>query len=116
MTVTTLVERLDFPAALSRARSRRDTETDTVKFAQAALAAAKQEGLQLAVRARYVALAIHRLPAADYQSELGPALLRDATWPVRADWLGPAHGWAGRRDEARMIEEFVSRAGSAIRS
>ena len=58
MTVTTLVERLDLPAALSRARSRRDTETDTARFAQAALAAAKQEGLQLAVRARYVALAV----------------------------------------------------------
>jgi adenylate cyclase len=56
--VTTLVERLDLPAVLLRARSRRDTETETVQFAQAALAAAKQEGLQLAVRARYVALAI----------------------------------------------------------
>ena len=52
--MTTLVERSD----LLRARSRRDTETDTVQFAQAALAAAKQEGLQLAVRARYVALAV----------------------------------------------------------
>jgi adenylate cyclase len=58
LTVTTLVERIDLPAALSRARSRRDTETDTVRFAQAALAAAKQEGLRLAVRARYVALAV----------------------------------------------------------
>jgi adenylate cyclase len=56
--VTTLVERLDLPAALPRARSRRDTETETVQFAQAALAAAKQEGLLLAVRARYVALAV----------------------------------------------------------
>src|SRR6516164_10409666 len=56
--VTTLVERLDLPAELPRARSRRDTETDTVQFAQAALAAAKREGLQLAVRARYVALAV----------------------------------------------------------
>jgi len=56
VTVTTLVERLDLTAALSRARSRRDTDTDTVQFAQAALAAAKLEGLQLAVRARYVAL------------------------------------------------------------
>ncbi len=56
--MTTLVERLDLPAALSRARSRRDTETETIHFAQAALAAAKQEGLQLAVRARYVALAV----------------------------------------------------------
>jgi adenylate cyclase len=58
VTVITLVERLDLPAALSRARSRRDTETDTVQFAQAALATAKQEGLQLAVRARYVALGV----------------------------------------------------------
>ncbi|WP_246666629.1 adenylate/guanylate cyclase domain-containing protein [Bradyrhizobium guangdongense] len=51
-----LVERLDLPAASSSARSQRETET--VEFAQAALAAAKREGLQLAVRARYVALAI----------------------------------------------------------
>jgi adenylate cyclase len=58
VTVTTLVEGLDLPAASSRARSRRDTETDTVQYAQAALAAAKREGLQLAVRARYVALAV----------------------------------------------------------
>jgi adenylate cyclase len=56
--VTTPVEHLDPPAALPRARSRRDTEIDTVQFAQVALAAAKQEGLQLAVRARYVALAV----------------------------------------------------------
>ncbi len=56
--MTTLVESLDLPAALPRAHGRRDTETDTVQFAQAALAAAKQEGLQLAVRARYLALAI----------------------------------------------------------
>jgi adenylate cyclase len=56
--MTTLVERLDLPAVLPRARSRRDTETETVQFAQAALAAAKQEALQLAVRARYVALAV----------------------------------------------------------
>ena len=44
MTVTTLVERLDLTAALSRARSRRDTDTDTVQFARAALAAAKLQG------------------------------------------------------------------------
>ena len=56
--MTTLVEHLDLPAVLPRARSRRDTETDTVQFTQAALAAAKQEGLLLAVRARYVALAV----------------------------------------------------------
>ena len=56
--MTMLVERLDLPAALPRARSRRDTETETVQFAQAALAAAKRDGLRLAVRARYVALAV----------------------------------------------------------
>lgn len=58
MTVTTLVERFDWSTALSRARGRRDNEADTVQFAQAALAAAKREGLQLAVRARYIALAV----------------------------------------------------------
>ncbi|QAU44605.1 adenylate/guanylate cyclase domain-containing protein [Bradyrhizobium guangzhouense] len=54
--VTMLVERLGSSAALSRTRSQRDTET--VQFAQAALEAGKKEGLQLAVRARYVALAV----------------------------------------------------------
>ena len=56
--MTTLVERFDFTAALQRSRSRRDTEAETIQFAQATLAAAKQEGLQLAVRARYVALLV----------------------------------------------------------
>ena len=56
--MTTLVERLDLTPASQPVRSRRDTEADTVQFAQAALAAAKQEGLQLAVRARYVALVV----------------------------------------------------------
>src|ERR1700760_3758397 len=55
--MTTLAERLDLPA-LPGMRNRRNSETETVQFAQAALAAAKQEGLQLAVRARYVALVV----------------------------------------------------------
>src|SRR6201988_196875 len=55
--MTTLAERLDLPA-LPGMRNRRNSETETVQFAQAALATAKQEGLQLAVRARYVALAV----------------------------------------------------------
>src|SRR4051794_12458883 len=54
--VTMLVERLDPAAAPPLARSQRDSET--VQFARAALEARKHEGLQLAVRARYVALAI----------------------------------------------------------
>jgi len=56
--VTMLVERLDLPTASARERSRRDTEAETVQFAQAALVAAKRDGLRLAVRARYVALAV----------------------------------------------------------
>jgi len=55
--MTTLVERLDL-TALPGVRNRRNSETETVQFAQAALTSAKQEGLQLAVRARYVALAV----------------------------------------------------------
>ena len=54
--MTMLVERFDLAAALASARSQRDTET--VEFAEAALTSAKQEGLQLAVRARYFALAV----------------------------------------------------------
>ena len=56
--MTMLVERLDLPTASARERSRRDTEAETVQFAQAALVAAKRDGLRLAVRARYVALAV----------------------------------------------------------
>jgi len=56
--VTTLVERLELPAILPRARSRKETETETIQFAQTALANAKHEGLRLAVRARYVALVV----------------------------------------------------------
>ena len=56
--MTTLVEHLDLPAMLPRARSRKEIETETVQFAQTALANAKQEGLRLAVRARYVALTV----------------------------------------------------------
>ncbi|HEY2862743.1 MAG TPA: adenylate/guanylate cyclase domain-containing protein [Casimicrobiaceae bacterium] len=56
--MTTLVERLDLPAAPAPVNSRRDHAADTVQFAEAALARAKHEGLRLAVRARYVALGV----------------------------------------------------------
>src|SRR5690242_8961924 len=57
--VTMLVERLGaLRAAQPRARSRKETETETIQFARAALADAKHEGLRLAVRARYVALGV----------------------------------------------------------
>ncbi|MCA1511429.1 adenylate/guanylate cyclase domain-containing protein [Bradyrhizobium sp. NBAIM01] len=54
--MTMLVERFNLPAAHSPAPTERDVET--VQFAQAALTSAKREGLQLAVRARYVALVV----------------------------------------------------------
>ncbi|SFJ33321.1 adenylate/guanylate cyclase domain-containing protein [Bradyrhizobium sp. Gha] len=54
--MTTLIDRFYRPAALLPARSQRDSET--VQFAKAALEAGKKEGLQLAVRARYIALAV----------------------------------------------------------
>ncbi|MCA1416372.1 hypothetical protein I6F30_35365, partial [Bradyrhizobium sp. NBAIM20] len=54
--MTMLVERFNLPAAASPAPIERDAET--VQFAQAALASAKREGLQLAVRARYIALVV----------------------------------------------------------
>ena len=56
--MTTLVERLDLPAAPAPVNSRRDNAADTVQFAEAALARAKREGLRLAVRARYIALGV----------------------------------------------------------
>jgi len=51
-----LIDRFNWSAALSPARNQRDAET--VQFAKTALASAKREGLQLAVRARHVALAV----------------------------------------------------------
>ena len=54
--MTTLIDRFSRPAALLPTPSQRDAET--VQFAKSALASAKREGLQLAVRARHVALAV----------------------------------------------------------
>ena len=54
--MTMLIDRFNWSAALSPARNQRDAET--VQFAKTALASAKREGLQLAVRARHVALAV----------------------------------------------------------
>ncbi len=56
--MTMLVERLASPPMLSRGRNRRDANSETVQFAQTALANAKHEGLRLAVRARFFALAV----------------------------------------------------------
>ena len=56
--MTMLVERLDLPAMLSRRRTRRDREAETVQFAHAALANAKRDGLRLAVRTRCFALGV----------------------------------------------------------
>jgi len=56
--VTTLAQH---PVAANTSRvprNRRDSPTDTVQFAEAALAGAKHEGLRLAVKARWIALAV----------------------------------------------------------
>ena len=56
--MTILVERIDAPVAAPKARWRRDRQDETVQFAEAALARAKQSGLRLAVRTRWFALAV----------------------------------------------------------
>ena len=58
--VTMLVERIDaLPTSQRRSsRSRRVVEAETVQFAEAALARSKQNGLRLAVRSRWFALAV----------------------------------------------------------
>lgn len=48
----------DIPYSASRQNGRIDAKRDTLKFAEAALANSKREGLLLAVRARWVALAV----------------------------------------------------------
>ena len=47
-----------FPIANDRTNGRTDVQQDVLKFAEAALANSKREGLLLAVRARWVALAV----------------------------------------------------------
>ena len=53
-----LVDSIDIPSFGKRAATRPNVPQDTAKFAEAALAANKREGLLLAVRARWVALAL----------------------------------------------------------
>jgi adenylate cyclase len=55
--VSLLAEPADIPFSGNRAAARTDIRQDTAKFAEAALAESKREGLLLAVRARWVALA-----------------------------------------------------------
>jgi adenylate cyclase len=55
--VSLLADTIDIPLSGPRAAARPPIPPDTAKFAEAALAANKREGLLLAVRARWVALA-----------------------------------------------------------
>src|SRR5579871_2122225 len=100
-----LVERLDLPAMLPRARSRKDKETETVQFAQTALANAKREGLRLAIRARWIALVVIAcvLPIINPNWEV---LYYIAILGLRADRLGPGQGRTGRG--------VACRAGAAV--
>lgn len=55
------IERADIGSPLRPAPGRADAQQDTLKFAEAALADSKREGLLLAVRARWAALAVTAL-------------------------------------------------------
>jgi len=56
--VSLLADTIDIPFSGPRAAARPDVPQDTAKFAEAALVESKREGLWLAVRARWVALAL----------------------------------------------------------
>ena len=56
--MSVLAERADMPISGNRANGRTEIQQDVQKFAEAALADNKREGLWLAVRARWVALAV----------------------------------------------------------
>ena len=56
--MSALAETADITYPRSEAAGRADARQDTLKFAEAALADSKREGLLLAVRARWVALAV----------------------------------------------------------
>jgi adenylate cyclase len=56
--LSTLAETADFTNLRGEAAGRAEARQDTLKFAEAALAENKREGLLLAVRARWVALAV----------------------------------------------------------
>jgi adenylate cyclase len=56
--LSALAETADFTNLRREAAGRADVQQDTLKFAEAALVESKREGLLLAVRARWVALAV----------------------------------------------------------
>ena len=56
--MSALAETADFTNLRREAAGRADVQQDTLKFAEAALVESKREGLLLAVRARWVALAV----------------------------------------------------------
>src|SRR5258708_40210899 len=56
--LSALAEPTDIPYSRSETAGRAEVRQDTQKFAEAAIADSKREGLLLAVRARWVALAV----------------------------------------------------------
>jgi adenylate cyclase len=56
--LSVLADVADVPYSDSRANGRTEVKQETQKFAEAALANSKREGLLLAIRARWVALAV----------------------------------------------------------
>ena len=58
MGVSVLADTADIPYSANRTAGKTDVREETLKFAEAAIADSKREGLLLAVRARWVALAV----------------------------------------------------------
>jgi adenylate cyclase len=56
--LSAVAEAIEIPDARDRAAGQTNVQQDTRKLAEAALANSKREGLQLAVRARWIALAV----------------------------------------------------------
>ena len=86
---------------------RTGVEQDVQKFAEAALAESKREGLLLAVRARWVALAVTAvtLPIVNPNWEV-IYYVADAR-PFRRHRLGPAQGRQGRRVPAGAVPDVL---------
>ena len=103
--MSALAEAADIPYPGGRRAGRTEAQQDTQKFAEAALAESKREGLLLAVRARWVALAVIAVTLADHQSELGRDLLYRDARPFCPDRLGPTRRSA--RPGVRWPELFL---------
>ena len=98
-----MAEAADVPYLGDQRAGRTDAQQDTLKFAEAALVDSKREGLLLAVRARWVALAVTAvtLPIINPNWEVIYYILMLGLFA--ADRLGPTQGRQGRPLAARRF-------------